>query len=168
MRALIDNRFINMMCDCKSGSCACGSWQLPLGRVLIGLLFVVAGWGKLTNFAGTEQYVATVFPMAALFTVLAIIFELGGGLALVTGFHARLASWMLIVFTVLATLGYHTDLSQQMQQIMFLKNLAIIGGLLYVASMGAGKWSLSKWDTKLCMGGAMCPDCKVSLGSEQK
>jgi putative oxidoreductase len=151
-----------MMCDGSHGSCTCGGWKAPVGRILIGLLFVVAGWGKLTNFAGTEQYVGTVFPMAALFTVLAIIFELGGGLMLVTGFHARLASWMLIVFTALATLGYHTDFSQPMQQIMFLKNVAIIGGLLYVSAMGAGKWSLSKWDTKICMGGKMCPDCKVA------
>jgi putative oxidoreductase len=149
------------MCDGSHGSCTCGGWKLPVGRILIGLLFVVAGWGKLTNFAGTEQYVASVFPMAALFTVLAIIFEFGGGLMLMTGFHARLASWMLIVFTALATLGYHTNWSQPMQQIMFLKNVAIIGGLLYVSSMGAGKWSLAAWNTKCCMGGAMCPDCKT-------
>lgn len=152
------------MCQCSGGACTCGGWQLPLGRVLIALLFVVAGWGKLTGFAGAVAMVAAAgFPMPQLMTVLAIVFELGGGLMLLTGFHVRLASRMLVVFTVIATLAYHTDFSQQVNMIMFLKNLAIIGGLLYVCKAGAGSWSLSKWDTKICMGGTMCPDCKVKM-----
>lgn len=150
------------MCQCTNGSCTCNGWYPLIGRVLLGALFVFAGFNKLTGFAATVPMVAAAgFPMPEVMTALAIIFELGGGLMLLTGFHARLGAWMLVVFTVIATLAYHTDFSQQMQMTMFLKNVAIIGGLFYVVSYGAGsRWSLSSWDKKVCMGGAMCPDCK--------
>ncbi len=157
------------MCQCAhGGSCRCGGWYLAVGRVLLALLFVVAGFNKLTGFQGTVQMVAGAgFPAPELMTALAIIFELGGGVMLLLGFHARLAAWMLIAFTAIATVGYHMDFSQQMQMIMFLKNLSIIGGLLYVASVGAGSWSLAAWDRKLCMGGDMCPDCKAAKDVSQ-
>ncbi len=155
------------MCDCKNGVCTCGGWMVPLARVLLALVFIVAGWGKLTGFAGAEQMVAMGgFPMPTVFTVLAIIFELGGGLMLLSGFHTRLGAWMLIILTVIATVAYHTDFSQQMTQIMFLKNVAIIGGLLLVAKVGAGAYGLSHWDRKICMAGEMCPDCKTGAGEK--
>jgi putative oxidoreductase len=130
---------------------------------LLALLFVFAGFNKLTGFEGAVQMVAGAgFPMPTLMTALAVIFELGGGLMLLLGFHARMAAWMLIVFTAIATAAFHMDFSQQMNTIMFLKNVSIIGGLLYVTAVGAGKWSLAHWDTKLCMGGDKCPDCKAA------
>ena len=157
------------MCQCaQGGSCKCGGWYLTVGRVLLSLLFIIAGFNKLTSFEGTVQMVAGAgFPAPELMTVLAIIFELGGGLMLLLGFHARLAAWMLIAFTAIATVGYHMDFSQQMQMIMFLKNVAIIGGLLFVAAVGAGSWSLAAWDRKLCVGADMCPDCKASKDTPQ-
>lgn len=114
------------------------------------------------GFAGAVQMVAAGgFPMPTLFTVLAIVFELGGGLMLLTGFHARLGAWMLIVLTVIATVAYHMNLGDQMTQIMFLKNVAIVGGLLLVTQVGAGGYSLAAWNTKLCIGCKKCPDCSV-------
>jgi putative oxidoreductase len=137
-------------------------WYMPIGRVLMALLFIIAGWGKITGFAGAVGMVAAAgFPMPTVMTVLAIIFEFGGGVMLLLGFHARLAAWMLIVFTAIATLGYHMDWSNQMNMIMALKNLAIIGGLLYVAKIGAGGCSLAKHNTSVCMGSNMCPDCSA-------
>lgn len=153
----------DMKCGCEGRCGACGGKTAFFGRVLIASLFLMAGWTKLTGFAAAEQMVAGAgFPAPAFFAVLAIIFEFGGGLLLLTGFHARLAAWMLIVFTAVATAAYHNPFSgDQLAMIMFLKNLAIIGGLLYVTAFGPGKWSLSKWNTKICKGGSMCPDCGV-------
>lgn len=136
-----------------------------VGRVLLAALFLIAGWGKLTNFAGTVSFVAAVgFPMPEVMTVLAIIFELGGAALLVLGLHARVAAWMLVVFTVIATAAYHNAFVDATQQLMMLKNIAITGGLLYVAAHGAGRLSLRKWDWK-CLGAKWCPDCKVASQS---
>ena len=151
------------MCNCSSnGDCKCGGWAVPVGRILLGLLFLVFGIAKLTGFDGATQMVAAGgFPAPAFFAVVTIIFEIGGGLMLISGFHARMGAWMLILLTAIATAAYHTNLSDTLQELMFFKNLSIIGGLLYVTSYGAGAWSLSHWNKKLCKGGDMCPDCKV-------
>lgn len=144
-------------------------WYKLIGRILIAAVFLLAGFGKLTGFAGAEQMIAQGgFPMPALFTVLAIIFEFGGAILLITGFHARTAAWMLIVFTAIATLVYHNPAGGQMAALMFEKNLAIIGGLLYVAVAGAGKYSLAKWNRMYCKGGKMCPDCSVCTECDHK
>ncbi len=136
-----------------------GAWKdysLLVGRVLIAVLFIVAGWGKLNGFECAVGYVASGgFPMPEVFAVLTIIIELGGGLMLLLGFHSRIAAKALIVFTVIATAVYHNVFVDATQQVMLLKNLAIIGGLLYVAAFGPGQIS---WN-KNC-GGANCPDCK--------
>lgn len=147
----------------------CAKWYMPVGRVLISLLFIIAGWGKLTGFAATVGMVAAAgFPLPTVMTVLAIIFELGGGIMLLLGFHARMAAWMLIVFTAIATGAYHMDWANQMNMIMALKNVSIIGGLLYVTAMGAGRYSLAKYNTTCCKGGTMCPDCSVEKCDECK
>ena len=154
MSGLLD-KIINSMCKC-SGKYECKNYYLLAGRILIAILFLVAGWGKLTGFAGTVGFVASGgFPMPEVFAVLAIIFELGGGLMLLLGFHSRIAAKALIVFTVIATAVYHNVFVDATQQVMLLKNLAIIGGLLYVSVFGAGAYSLQK-----NCGNANCPDCK--------
>lgn len=147
----------------------CAKWYMPIGRVLLSLLFIVAGWGKLTGFAATVGMIAAAgFPMPTLMAVLAIIFELGGGILLLTGFHARMAAWMLIVFTAIATVGYHMDWSNQMQMIMALKNVAIIGGLLFVTRVGAGGYGLAQYNTVCCRCQNMCPDCSAEKCEECK
>jgi putative oxidoreductase len=132
---------------------------------LLALVFILAGFMKVTGFAGTVGYVGTVLPMPEVMTALAIIFELGGGLMLLVGFHARIASLGLVVFTAVATVFFHlmpylsaTDpMAIQMQMLMILKNLAIMGGLLQVFMNGAGSWSWNK-QTGVCT--SWCPDCK--------
>ena len=149
------------MCKCE-GKCGCKGYTLLVGRVLIAVLFLVAGWGKLTGFAGTVGYVASGgFPMPEVFAVLTIIIELGGGLMLLLGFHSRIAAKALIVFTVIATAVYHNVFVDATQQVMLLKNLAIIGGLLYVTAFGPGCLSLNK-----NCGNANCPDCKAEEKNE--
>lgn len=137
-----------------------GGWYTFLGRILIASLFVIVGWSKIADFAGAEQMIATAgFPYPAFFTALAILVEFGGGLMLLFGFHARLSAWLLIIFTAVATLAYHNPAEGQVQMLMFLKNLSIIGGLLYVAAHGAGRWSLSHWNDRMYHGNEYCPDC---------
>lgn len=115
------------------------------------LLFIMAGFGKLMGFAGTVGFMGSLgFPMPTVVAALVIAIELGGGLALLLGFHARTAALALAVFTFLATLIAHRDIADQMQQTMALKNLAIVGGLLFVAKYGSGKWSLSKGGAGKC------------------
>src|SRR3989344_412535 len=117
-----------------------GSRHLP--RILLSLLFIVGGAGFLMNVAGTVQYVTMgltpwgLAGIATLATVVAIVLKLGGGLMLLLNIRPSIAAWMLIVFTVLATLMFHTDWSgadAQMQVTQLLKNVAIIGGLFIFA-----------------------------------
>lgn len=126
------------MCQCK-GRCGMAT-HLP--RVLLSLLFIVGGFGFLTNFEGTATFVATglapwgLAGIATLATAIAIVLKLGGGIMLLVNYKTNYAAWMLIAFTVLATLMFHTNWSgadAQMQMTSFLKNLAILGGLLLYA-----------------------------------
>ena len=118
------------------------------GRILLAQLFIMSGWGKVTGFAGTVGYMAAKgMPLAEFFAVGAIVFELGGGIALLLGWQARWAALALLVFTLPATLIFHNfwavDAAQaQGQMIHFMKNLCIMGGMLYVMAFGAGPLSV--------------------------
>ncbi len=130
---------------------------LLLGRVLIAWLFIPAGIGKIVGFAGTAGYIASKgMPMPNVMVVLAILAELGCGLAILVGFQTRLASWGLALFSVVSAVIFHAYWSAQgadiaAQQINFNKNLAIAGGLLALSVAGAGAWSL---DSSMRRGGA--------------
>jgi len=124
-----------------------------VGRILIALIFLLSGFGKLTGFAGTAGYMASKMPMSGtlidLLLVITIIVELGGGIALVLGFKARLAALMLFLWLIPVTLIFHdfwaAPADQAMvQQIMFLKNLAIMGGMLMILANGPGPLSVDK------------------------
>jgi len=118
------------------------------GRVLLALIFIVAGFGKLTGLEGTAGYIASKgLPMPSLLAFGAGVLELVGGIALAIGFQARWSALALAVFTLVATFIFHNywamPAEQQMiQQLMFMKNLAITGGLLLVFSLGAGPASV--------------------------
>jgi len=120
------------------------------GRILLAAVFLVAGYGKLMAFAGTSGYFAKLgFPAPDVMTVLAIAVELGGALLLIAGWHARWAAWALILFVAIATFAAHRfwefDASQYRNQMNhFLKNLALIGGLLFVVALGPGTLSADK------------------------
>lgn len=118
------------------------------GRVLIALLFIPAGWGKLVGFAGVTGYIAAKgVPLPEVAGALAIAFELGCGLLLLFGYKARWAALALAVFTLVITPIFHNywgvpPAQLSAQRLNFYKNLAIVGGLLAFAAFGAGGWSL--------------------------
>lgn len=127
------------------------SLQNPLsliGRLLLALLFVPAGFSKIGGFSGTVGYIASKgVPLPEVAAAIAIAVELGLGLLLVVGFQTRLAALGIAIFTFVITFIFHNYWAmpadmQMMQSLMFFKNMAIVGGLLMVAAFGAGAWSL--------------------------
>ena len=125
---------------------------LPLvGRILIGLIFLVAGVRKVMGFAGTVAYLTKLgFPAPEVMAVIALIIEIGGSLLLIVGWRTRWAAWLLTLFVVVAAFAAHrfweiSDAGQFYNQMNhFLKNVAIVGGLLYVATFGPGSASVDK------------------------
>lgn len=116
---------------------------LLLARLLLSILFIFAGFGKLTDISGTSAWFGSVgLPLPAVVAVLVGLLELFGGLAILVGFKARIAAIALAVFTIAASLVAHTNFADQIQLLMFLKNLSITGGLLFVATFGAGALSI--------------------------
>jgi putative oxidoreductase len=127
------------------------SFKLPLvvaGRILLALIFVTSGFSKLGNLAGTAGYIASAgLPAASVLAVIAGLLEVVGGIALIVGFQARWAALALGLFTLVASVIFHAywavpEAQQMVQQLMFMKNLAIAGGMLLVAALGAGPLSL--------------------------
>jgi putative oxidoreductase len=106
------------------------------GRLLLAQLFVLSGIAKITGYAAMQGYLAAKGLPGSLLP-LVILLEVGGGLALVIGFQTRWAALALAAFSVATGLLYHLVQGDQMQMIMFMKNLSIAGGLLVVAQTGA-------------------------------
>jgi putative oxidoreductase len=123
---------------------------LLLGRIFIATIFLVAGTRKVLAFAGTVGYFAKLgFPSAEVFAAIAIAIEIGGGLMMLFGWRTRWAAWLLVVFVAVATAMAHRfwefDAAQYNNQLNhFLKNIAIIGGLYFVATFGPGRMSVDK------------------------
>ena len=117
---------------------------LPLlGRLLIGLPFLMSGFGKLATYGATTAYIGSVgLPLAPLGWAIAVAFEVGGGLLLVLGFRAQGVATGLAVFTLATAIFFHNNFADQNQMIHFLKHIMIIGGLLQIAHFGAGRYSL--------------------------
>ena len=121
-----------------------------VGRIFLALLFVVSGIGKITGYAGTAAYMASKgLPLVDVLLPLTILVELGGGLLLALGWKARWAAAALLLFLIPATLIFHQFWGidpklAQMQKIHFLKNVAIMGGMLMVLAIGAGAWSVDR------------------------
>jgi len=118
-----------------------------LARILLAAMFILSGAGKLGNIAGTAGYIASAgLPAASLLAVLAGVLEVVAGVALVVGFKARWAALALGLFTLLASVIFHAYWAmpadqQFVQQLMFMKNLAIAGGMFALAAFGAGPLS---------------------------
>jgi putative oxidoreductase len=117
---------------------------LPLlGRILIAVLFVPAGFSKITDFQGSVGYAASVgMPAPSLAIIAAILIEFAGGILLVVGYRTRWVAAAMALFSVVAALFFHHDLSDPNTQIHFLKNMAIAGGLLQLVYFGAGPMSM--------------------------
>jgi putative oxidoreductase len=126
-------------------------WSIlsPIGRLLIGGLFLMAGPAKLAAPAATASYMASGgLPASVALAVAVGLFEIAGGLALAAGYRTRWTALALAAFTFLASLLFHRYWSlpadqQFVQQLLFSKNLAVVGALLFIAAVGAGAWS---WD----------------------
>lgn len=118
------------------------------GRLLLALVFLPAGIGKISGFAGTAGYIASKgLPLPEVGAAIAIAVEVIGGLALIAGWGTRWAALVLAVFTLVASYFFHNYWTlpvdqQMMQQLMFFKNIGIVGGLLILAAHGAGTWSV--------------------------
>ena len=120
-----------------------------VGRVLLSLIFVLSGAGKLADHAGTVGYITSVHaPMPQLAYWIAVIVEVGFGIALLVGFKAKFAAFGLAGFTLAAAILFHNNFADQIQMIMFLKNLTIIGGLLLIVAYGAGGFSVDNRKNK--------------------
>jgi len=121
-----------------------------VGRIFLALIFVVSGVGKITGYAGTAAYMASKgLPLVEILLPLTIAVELGGGLLLALGWKARWAALALFLFLIPTTLIFHQFWGlepklAQMQKIHFLKNVAIMGGMLMVLAIGAGAWSVDR------------------------
>ena len=114
-----------------------------VGRILIGVLFLTSGIGKLAAPAATQGYIAAVglpAPVAAYFGSMSV--ELIGSVLLIAGYQVRVVAAGLAIFTLLAAVFFHHNFADQNQMIHFLKNIAILGGLLQVVAFGAGRYSL--------------------------
>lgn len=126
------------------------STLLLVGRIAMAAVFLVAGIRKILIWGGQVAYFTKLgFPAPEVFTVIAIVIEIGGAAALILGWRTRWTAWLLIVFVAIATLMAHRfwefDAAQMANQMNhFLKNLAIIGGLLYVAAFGPGRAAIDK------------------------
>jgi putative oxidoreductase len=121
---------------------------LLVARILLALMFLLSGFGKLAGLEGTAGYIASKgLPMPMVLAAGAGVLELVAGVLLVIGWQARWAALALAAFTLLASVLFHNYWAmpaeqQMMQKLMFLKNLAVIGGLLAIFGFGAGGLSL--------------------------
>jgi putative oxidoreductase len=124
------------------------------GRILMAVIFIFAGYGKITGFESTVGYIASKgLPLPQLAAIGAIIVELGGGILLVLGWQTRLVAAALFIFTAMTALFFHNfwavppDQAQN-QMIHFMKNISMMGGQLFVVVHGAGALSLDGGDRK--------------------
>ena len=113
----------------------------PVGRILLALMFLLAGLNKISGYAGMQGYMESMGVPGALLP-LVIALEVLGGITLMLGWHTRITAFLLAGFTLLATLIFHSNLGDQTQMLFFMKNLSIAGGLLLVVAHGAGPYSI--------------------------
>jgi putative oxidoreductase len=113
-----------------------------LGRLLIGLPFVMSGFGKLAAYGKTTAMIAAVgLPVPPLAFAVAVLVELGGGVLLVLGYQVRPVAIAQAIFTIAAAVSFQNNFADQNQMIHFLKDVMITGGLLQIVAFGAGAFS---------------------------
>ena len=115
----------------------------PIGRIFLSSIFVLSGMSKISGYAATQGYMEAMGVPGALLPAV-IVLEIFGGLAVVLGWHTRVAAFLLAGFSLLSAVMFHADFSDQTQFIMFMKNVALAGGLLMLVSLGAGAFSLDR------------------------
>ena len=112
------------------------------GRAMLAAIFIIAGFSKIGAYAGTQAYMESAgIPGMLLPAVIGL--EVLGGIAILIGFQTRITAAMLAAFTLVAAIIFHSDFSQQMQSILFMKNVAITGAFLMLLAQGPGQWALN-------------------------
>ncbi|WP_410013387.1 DoxX family protein [Sodalis sp. RH24] len=114
-----------------------------VARILLPILFIVSGFGKIGGYAATQQYMEAM-GVPGFMLPLTILLEFGGGLAILFGFLTRTVALITVVFVLLTAFIFHSDFSQAGNQINFMKNLSISGGYLLLAVLGAGYFSIDR------------------------
>ncbi|OON38647.1 hypothetical protein BTJ39_17480 [Izhakiella australiensis] len=114
-----------------------------VARILMSILFIVAGWGKIVGYGQTQQYMEHM-GVPGILLPLTILLEFGGGLAILFGFLTRTTAIITAVFAVLTALIFHSDFSVAGNNINFMKNLVIAGGYLLLFFTGPGAWSIDR------------------------
>lgn len=117
---------------------------LPLvGRIAIAAIFVLSGLGKIAQPGYTIAYIQSAgLPLPQIAFAIAVLVELGGGLALIAGFRTRIVAGGLALFSLATAFAFHNNLADQNQFIHFFKNVAMTGGLLQIVAYGAGRYAL--------------------------
>ncbi|MGA8873263.1 MAG: DoxX family protein [Candidatus Acidiferrales bacterium] len=119
-----------------------------IGRILLSAVFIIAGFGKITGFSGEEMFVASKhLPLPAVALGIALVIELVGGLAILAGFYTRFTAWIVFLYMIPTTFLFHNFWAMQgadrlNNTLHFEKNLAIMGGLLILATFGPGSMSV--------------------------
>jgi putative oxidoreductase len=113
------------------------------GRLFLSALFVVSGLGKITAYSGTAAYMSALGVTGALLP-LAIVTEIAGAAAIIVGWNTRLVAFLLAGYSLLTAILFHSNFSEQIEMVMFLKNVSIAGGLLLLVANGAGPLSLDR------------------------
>jgi len=119
------------------------AFGILIGRILLILIFLQSGIGKIGNFEGTAKFMASNgMPYANFFLVGAILFELVGSIAVILGYFTRFGALLILIFLIPTTLIFHTNFADQVQMIMFMKNVSMFGGCLILLSQGPGRLSI--------------------------
>ena len=113
----------------------------PVARILISLMFVTSGFSKISAYAATQGYMEAMGVPGVLLPLVVVV-ELLGGLAVMLGWKTRIAAFLLAGFSLLSALLFHANFGDQMQMIMFMKNISIAGGFLMIVSLGGGAYAL--------------------------
>ena len=111
------------------------------GRILLASLFLISGVGKISAYSATAGFMASAGVPGALLPVV-IAVEVLGAAAIIVGWQTRIVAFLLAGFSLLSALIFHNDFADQIQMVMFLKNLSIAGGFLVLVAHGAGRFSL--------------------------
>lgn len=119
------------------------SMILLIARILLAIIFIMAGLNKFGNIAGTAGYIGSVgLPMGTLLAWAAAVFEVVAGIAILIGFQTKLAAWALAAFCIVSAAIFHNNFGDQIQMILFMKNLAMAGGFLALSVSGPGSISV--------------------------
>ena len=113
----------------------------PLGRLLISFMFLMSGLNKAGNYSNTSGWMESMGVSSSILP-LVILLEIIGAFAIIVGWHTKITAFLLGGFSIISALIFHSDFSNQVEMIMFMKNFAIAGGFLILVANGAGNYSL--------------------------